>query len=421
MNRRQRLVLVGVLGVLGLMVGGAVALRGLAEPGGPLPYARRDIPVEQNGWPVLMAACELRVKAQEGISTYPVAAPPASDVLDHLTANEAFLAKVDEALEWPDLEMPDDTELGCLAVWPWLPSLRDYARLKTQVAFGHAAKGHGRSALEELERPIVLGRRVGNGSGGIINYLVGVAIENISARRTDAVLASLPPTPDNAHAAERLLARVQEGLDDSAAFRRTLLVEARYWDRHLDIVPREVAHTHPNHYANALVRLPNPWYSKARVRRLSRPYYRAVAEQAMLPRWMRDPTAFAFVASAGSSWRWMSVADDVARDSIPSIAKLFDRHDGARAYRAAAAAALALFIEHARTGQLPDDLVSASLLPAVPLDPFDGQPLRYDPTRRMIWSVGPDGVDNGGDEAEDPSTKQPRDLVYHLTFARDQP
>ncbi len=51
-------------------------------------------------------------------------------------------------------------------------------------------------------------------------------------------------------------------------------------------------------------------------------------------------------------------------------------------------------------GRLPDrieDLVP-EYLPAVPRDPFDGLPLRYRRTDEgaIIYSVGPDGVDNGG-------------------------
>jgi hypothetical protein len=39
-------------------------------------------------------------------------------------------------------------------------------------------------------------------------------------------------------------------------------------------------------------------------------------------------------------------------------------------------------------------------LPAVPLDPFDGAPLRYKPLVKgyVVYSIGPDGHDDGGKE-----------------------
>ncbi len=41
------------------------------------------------------------------------------------------------------------------------------------------------------------------------------------------------------------------------------------------------------------------------------------------------------------------------------------------------------------------DLVPA-YLDAIPDDPYDGQPFRYDPQKRIVYSVGKDGLDSGG-------------------------
>ncbi len=42
------------------------------------------------------------------------------------------------------------------------------------------------------------------------------------------------------------------------------------------------------------------------------------------------------------------------------------------------------------------ELVDAKLLTKLPRDPIDDQPLRYDSSRRVLWSIGLDGQDNGG-------------------------
>lgn len=51
-------------------------------------------------------------------------------------------------------------------------------------------------------------------------------------------------------------------------------------------------------------------------------------------------------------------------------------------------------------GRLPSkiDELSPRFLSSLPIDPCDGQPLRYrvEPTEYLIYSVGPDGVDDGG-------------------------
>jgi len=56
-------------------------------------------------------------------------------------------------------------------------------------------------------------------------------------------------------------------------------------------------------------------------------------------------------------------------------------------------------------GALPDSLgdLVPKFLDAVPIDPFDGQPLRYRKLTKgyVVYSVGEDGKDDGGDEKKD--------------------
>ena len=56
--------------------------------------------------------------------------------------------------------------------------------------------------------------------------------------------------------------------------------------------------------------------------------------------------------------------------------------------------------ERAR-GALPTDLAAlVAAFPAlgnIPIDPYSGAPFGYDPARRILWSVGEDGVDGNGD------------------------
>jgi hypothetical protein len=60
----------------------------------------------------------------------------------------------------------------------------------------------------------------------------------------------------------------------------------------------------------------------------------------------------------------------------------------------------ALAVERCRlaTARLPDKLTDSA-----PLDPFTGQPLRYKKLAKgyVVYSVGEDGNDDGGDEKKD--------------------
>jgi hypothetical protein len=63
-------------------------------------------------------------------------------------------------------------------------------------------------------------------------------------------------------------------------------------------------------------------------------------------------------------------------------------------------AAIALYQK--ANGRLPDslDALCPGILPSVPIDPFSGKPMRYAKAAGswIIWSVGPENVDNGGEQ-----------------------
>lgn len=52
-------------------------------------------------------------------------------------------------------------------------------------------------------------------------------------------------------------------------------------------------------------------------------------------------------------------------------------------------------LAHGRTPEMLEELVP-EFLPAVPLDPFDNQPLRWDAEKKWLYSIGSNGVDDYG-------------------------
>ena len=64
---------------------------------------------------------------------------------------------------------------------------------------------------------------------------------------------------------------------------------------------------------------------------------------------------------------------------------------------------IALKCYHASTGSLPSslDALVPEYIDSVPLDIFDGQPLRYSPEKKVIYSVGDNLMDDGGHKVLD--------------------
>lgn len=85
-----------------------------------------------------------------------------------------------------------------------------------------------------------------------------------------------------------------------------------------------------------------------------------------------------------------------------------------------ARAAVALERYRLATGRLPQDLedLVPTYLETVPIDPFDGRPLRYerhDPGY-VVYSVGPDETDDNGTEHQTRPRGRREDLPYDVTF-----
>lgn len=88
-------------------------------------------------------------------------------------------------------------------------------------------------------------------------------------------------------------------------------------------------------------------------------------------------------------------------------------------------ALVALAIERWRgihQDEIPDslDLLVPSFLPSIPVDPYDGKPLRFKRLARgyVVYSVGPNLQDDAGKEKPPHSAKVPRDQLdrYDITF-----
>ena len=76
------------------------------------------------------------------------------------------------------------------------------------------------------------------------------------------------------------------------------------------------------------------------------------------------------------------------------------------------------------TGHLPETLEALvpDHLPAVPRDPFDGEPFRYSAERRLVYSVGENLADDGGTGDERPGRWwREKDLVFNLAAREPEP
>lgn len=124
--------------------------------------------------------------------------------------------------------------------------------------------------------------------------------------------------------------------------------------------------------------------------------------------------AFDKVVAAGRASKTV-----VARTLMGSVAKVAQENHCGQANLRCALVGVALEryrLNHVKWPASLSALVTDGLLVAVPLDPFDGQPLRYKLVQDgvIVYSVGLDGVDNGGAIDRDNPNQPGTDLGFRL-------
>jgi hypothetical protein len=112
-----------------------------------------------------------------------------------------------------------------------------------------------------------------------------------------------------------------------------------------------------------------------------------------------------------------------SRQLLPALSQVIVRADEYSARMRVVEAALGVErFRLAHSGALPDGLaeLAPGLLKAVPLDPYDGQPLRYKKLSRgyVVYSIGPNQKDDGGaapplsDQSQARSSPNPMDITF---------
>ena len=105
-----------------------------------------------------------------------------------------------------------------------------------------------------------------------------------------------------------------------------------------------------------------------------------------------------------------------SRQLATSFGRVTEHGGRARALPRAGRTALAVERYRMANGKLPARLehLVPDYLDSVPLDPFDGQPLRYEKSDKgyTVYSTGSDGVDDGGQQAPEGSGRDDPDTVF---------
>ncbi len=331
---------------------------------------------------------------------------------------EPYVVLLDLALDAPDPQMP--TVDSPTYMVNYLSGVRRMGYWLAVSACQRAGIGDGAGSIQDLSRALRLGNLVCRG-GELVGHAIGHAGQIAAAdaawvvARQDGVSA-----PALHEGAQLFLAALADAEPVAEGLRQQLLVaealvstasrgptpdprllppslSSREWrpvfaaGPLLGSTPRSTA-WNVEAYFQHLIALAERPPDGTTVADLA-----ALREQVRLPgqgRWylmlrIRDPVGLLLAGS---------LADDAQHTILSAL-----RRDAALRAMAVFLAVRAYEVEH---GQPPEDLAQLvpEYLPAIPLDPYDGQPLRYlrrdvpglPPEAWAVYSIGENGGDDGG-------------------------
>lgn len=366
------------------------------------------------------------------ISTQPTAPVNLSDVRKALQAAQPALKTLRQAVELPHMGLTNwEVDNPAAVLFPQFSQFREFARLLSAEALWRKRNGDIDGAVDSCIVALRLIRRMGD-EPSLICFLVQGAIYAVT---------------------ERALWRVLSDADASPQAYRQLLLELRSWDIDRDFVRalqmeramgislfewlqktplRELqaalsGGTNPRwnlafflrskqsllaenellmlrHYEQLIAHArKGPPYDLAALNRMSVEMERRVKAIPLLP----------------SGWGGLEVVwqpYEVA--ALLTLTPVFSRFDKAAQFHALQRlmqVAVAFRLYREEHGHYPDNLQALvpKYLPKVPIDPFDGKPLRYQRLAKgfKIWSIGMNRKDEGGMEVP-PRLWQQGDIVW---------
>jgi hypothetical protein len=330
-----------------------------------------------------------------------------------VTANEGVFRILDQGLACPHCQLPEVT--GYDALLPYLAPWRRIAMLGAVRAQWLLRGGRDEEAFEQAILIVRFGHRVQNGRGCLVAYLVGVAIEEIGLRQTRRMLADCTLDPNHLGAyvprlagygvsargladalkveyvcACSMLEDLLEGKGSGAPHDAKTFRKTRFLFLKPNKTKRAVAGTIRILIANA-----------------SRTY-----AEATIPDFSRVNKPWWTIKAMASG---NAVGKMLYGELMPALERASLMKCRTNVSVAATQVSIALRCYQLEHGELPDslDALVPKYFDAVPLDDYDGEPIRYSKQKKVIYSVGDDLVDSGG---ADQTSHDPKEPTFKIAF-----
>jgi len=333
-------------------------------------------------------------------------------------AAKPALQTLRKALEFPHLrliEKPEEIFLG-QGVGQAFP-FREFARLLRAEAIQQKRRGNLNGAVESCLTVLKLSRRIGD-EAFLIRFLIQRLIFVIGTRALwDEILSDA----DTSATAYRAILTELKAWDIDRDFVRALKGERfvvnemfEFWALRMSQKLRSRLDNFAVVGAVDFLLSPRNWFAENQLLMLE--FYRqliSVAQKGVpydrqqvsqLVAEFKRKCRKGWIVTLGKwkiAWRHYLFAETL----IPIHDAIFDRVTDTHALQRVTMVALALRLYRKENGRYPENLqqLVPKFLPSVPVDPYDGKPIRYRKLEKgfKVWSVGGNRKDEGGIKVRD--------------------
>lgn len=322
-----------------------------------------------------------------------------------VTNNEATLKAFNEALHAPEFQVSEyifTDDVGYLSEWK---SVAQIAAIRAQQDFRVGKEPEAFAQALDLVR---MGNRMQNAGGPILHYLVGEAVR---AMGVNAIRDWIADTKLSSDQLKQVAADLHPLCDNAAALTNSLKAEYQAIKRGLADMRSGSGSFLGQGVPLATVRI-LPVYNEHKTLAKLAGYIRTLQAGIKLPASQIDLSAYDRPNAPIKLLLSGNVVGEVMfYMAAPALAG-GDKKYAANVKEGATLCLLAIKAFQLKHGKLPETLgeLVPEFLPAVPLDDYDGKPLRYRPQERLLYSVGSDRKDDGGVETD--ARKHTPDFVF---------
>lgn len=374
-----------------------------------LAVTRKEVSVEANGFNALERAATERWWPEEYSQELAELARGTNWdtelALMVVTNNEAALNAFNEALQAPEFQVPEYQfldDVGYLSEWR---SVGQIAAIRAQQSY---RTGKEQEAFAQALDVVRLGSRMQNAGGPIIHYFVGEAVRGLGLSAINSWVAETKLTSEQL---KQIAADLRPLCDHAVALTNSLKAEYQGIKKGLADMRSGRSAVWGQGVPLATVRI-LPVYNEQKTLAKLAGYIRTLQAGIKLPASQIDLTAF----QRPNAPIKLLLSGNVVGEALfimtaPALGG-GDKKSSAKVREEATLCLLAIKAFQLKHGKLPETLgeMVPEFLPAMPLDDYDGKPLRYRPKERLLYSVGSDYKDDGGIETD--TRKHTPDFVF---------